>query len=146
MLLLRFLFVGATRHLYKRVCPFVRPSIRRSVGRSVCYAFSFLAVSLCLEHRVASIGSCLSLHFILGLYALPIETLTAQRQTSPKAFALYENIRNFGSSAGLSTQSTRTWETRLSRRDARRLRSLETRAATSCEERRREGHLQWSAP
>ena len=32
-------FLGATKHLYKRVCPSVRPSVR--------YAFSFSAVSAC---------------------------------------------------------------------------------------------------
>ena len=43
------LFLGAEKHLNKRVCPSVGPSVRRSVGPSVRYAFSFSAISACFE-------------------------------------------------------------------------------------------------
>ena len=46
-------FFGDEKHLYKRVCPSVRPSLRRSVTPSHFRRFSSDS-----KHRVAGISSC----------------------------------------------------------------------------------------
>ena len=51
-----FTFLGTAKHLYRKVCPSVRPSVGPSVRplRLLIFGGS--------EHRVASIGSCLETH------------------------------------------------------------------------------------
>ena len=53
----RIIFLGATKHLYMRVCPSVRPSVRRSIGPT-----GTLSLKRCETHFIAGIGTC----FILG--------------------------------------------------------------------------------
>ena len=50
-------FLGATKHLYKRVCPSVRRCVGWSIGWSVTPSH-YRRFWRALEHRVASIGSC----------------------------------------------------------------------------------------
>ena len=56
LLALLFSFIGANKHLYKWVCPFVRPSVTPLHFRRYRRAY---------KHRVASIGSC----YYLGVFS-----------------------------------------------------------------------------
>ena len=73
-------FLGAAKHLYKRVCPSVRPSVRRSVTPSHFRRFWHAS-----EHRVASIGSC-------SLWISGVERIKRRKKTATRPVDLLSII------------------------------------------------------